>query len=520
MVFSPEFRVLPCFPGALLGWTHQYDQGMNYKKIRLRAYQILEKARSGDTTSIICDISILSLIALNLLMIMLQTIDTVAQTYQHAFWLFEVFSVIVFTFEYILRLWVSVESNNKGEPFQKRLKYAVSATAIIDLLAILPFYIAFLPINDMRFLRTLRLLRVLRIFKIGRYSNSLGTMVRVFKRKKDDLLISLAMVGISLIVVSTIMFHIENSAQPEAFSNIFQSLWWGIITVTGVGYGDTVPITIAGRVLGAAIAVLGILTIALPIGILGSAYVEDMENRSKGRIRAIRSVGHTIICGFNRNTRKIAEDLEPFNDENKIIIVTMQPNPEIPGVIYVNADWSDFDVLEQINISQASVCVIVAEDFGEHAMESNSGIVDMRGIFTLYKIKLKYPNVHTITEIINPDKLEMVRSNIRADEIILKETIDGNLVANCIKVPNVSSMIYELVNREGKTIGETSLRELGLPDPSTYGDVIRHGIDTDITFIGHISDRTSRSQLSPRKTTVVEVDDRLIYVTDNPERTA
>ena len=82
--------------------------------------------------------------------------------------------------------------------------------------------------------------RVLRIFKIGRYSNSLGTMVRVFKRKKDDLLISLAMVGISLVVVSTLMFHIENGAQPEAFSNIFESLWWGIITVTGVGYGELV----------------------------------------------------------------------------------------------------------------------------------------------------------------------------------------------------------------------------------------------------------------------------------------
>ena len=250
---------------------------MDYRRIRRRAHQILEKARPGDTASSVCDAFILSLIALNILVIMLETVPNLHNRFGREFAVFELVSVIIFSIEYALRLWVSVESEFRGSPLRKRLRYTFSLTALIDLAAILPFYLAILPI-DMRFLRAVRLMRIFRVFKIGRYSNSIGTMVRVFRKKRDDLLVTLAVILILLIVVATTMFHIENAAQPDVFANIFQAMWWGIVTVTGVGYGDMYPVTLAGKVLGGLIALLGIVTIALPIGILGAAYVEALDS--------------------------------------------------------------------------------------------------------------------------------------------------------------------------------------------------------------------------------------------------
>lgn len=486
---------------------------MKLRNIRTRAYQILEKAKPGDTASFACDLFILILISMNILSIMLETVESLDK-YLHGFYIiFNLVSVIFFTVEYILRIWVSAESEVTGSSFQKRIKYVFSLMAVVDLLAILPFYLAILPI-DMRFLRALRIMRIMRIFKIGRYSNSLGTMVRVFKKKRDDLIITLFLILILLITFSNVMFFIENSAQPDVFTNVFQAMWWGIVTVTGVGYGDMYPITAAGKFLGGFIAILGIVIIALPIGILGSAYVEDSENRRKGKIKLIRTSNHVIICGYNPITKNVAEDVMAEKDDAKVIIVTQKPNPEIPGVVYVNADWTDINVLKHLSIEHVIACVIVAEDFSGYRGSDDTDIIDMRTIFTLYKIKLNYPNVHTVAEVINPDRIEMVKSNIKGDEIILKNIIDGNIVANCVRIPKISFLLYEIINLEGKIIRETTVNKLGLHDNCPYSEVIKYGIENEITFLGYVRGEENSSQLSPSKNAIVKTSDRLIYITD------
>ena len=486
---------------------------MKYKNLRIRAYQILEKAKPGDTASFVCDMFILTLITLNILSIMYETVDSIENKLHVFFRLFNLISVIIFTIEYFFRIWVSVESEVTGTSFVKRVKYIFSAMAIVDLMAIVPFYLAFLPV-DMRFLRALRLLRILRIFKIGRYSNSLGTMGRIFKKKKDDLLITFFLILIMLIVFSNLMYFIENSAQPDVFSNVFQAMWWGIVTVTGVGYGDMYPITTLGKFLGGFIAILGIVTIALPIGILGAAYVEDMENKGKGKILHIHSSDHIIICGYNRITKNVLKDLISESKDAKIIIVTQKPNPDIPGIIYVNADWTDIEVLKHLSIEHAAACVIMAEGYSGISEETDIDIIDMRTIFTLYKIKLNYPNVHTVVEVINTNHIEMVKSNIKGDEIILKEIIDGNLIANCVKMPGISHLLYEIINMEGKVIRETNVNKLGLPENCPYKEVIKYGIDNEITFIGYIRGEENISQLSPGKNAIIRKTDRLIYIAD------
>ena len=122
--------------------------------------------------------------------------------------------------------------------------------ALIDLIAILPFYIPKITLLDLRFVRALRLFRIFRLFKIGRYSNALKIFHRAIRSKKEELLITLFAGGILLIIASSLIYFVENKSQPELFSSIPASMWWGVITLTTVGYGDIFPITVIGKILG------------------------------------------------------------------------------------------------------------------------------------------------------------------------------------------------------------------------------------------------------------------------------
>lgn len=486
--------------------------------LRRRAYQVLERAQPGDTLSKVVDLAILALIVLNILALMLETIPALAEHWGRFFELFNTVSVIIFTVEYLLRIWASAEADTPGSSFVRRLKYIFSIMAIIDMAAILPFYLELLSREflaiDMLFLRSVRLMRVLRIFKIGRYSNALGTMARVFRKKRDDLLVALLVIAILLVFFANLMYHIESTAQPGVFTNAFQAMWWGIVTVTGVGYGDIYPVTIAGKIFGGAIAILGVVTVAIPIGILGSAYVEDAASKRLGRIKSIRTSDHIVVCGLNRITASVIADLLSTTDTSRIVLVTQQPNPEIAGVVYVNADWTDINVLRRLSIDRARSCIIMSESFRGPQEEVDQDMIDMRSLFTLYKVKQEFPDLHTVVEVNEPARLEMVRANLLADEIVLKEVIDGHLAASCIKIPGVSRLIYELINLQGKVIHETTPHRLGLDDGSTYADVVRHGIEHDRNYIGLITGAGAEPKLSPSGSTVVQRDDRLIYIAD------
>lgn len=160
-----------------------------------------------------------------------------------------------------------------------RLKFMLTPLALVDLFAILPFYLPILIPLDLRFLRVLRLIRIFRLFKLGRYSDALKLMGRVIKAKKAELFITLFIVFILLILSSSILYYVENETQPEVFSSIPSAMWWGISALTSVGYGDAYPMTPLGKFLGAIISLLGIGLIAMPTGILGAGFVEEIRKK-------------------------------------------------------------------------------------------------------------------------------------------------------------------------------------------------------------------------------------------------
>ena len=161
------------------------------------------------------------------------------------------------------------------------LKYLVSPMAIIDLLAILPFYLPMFVLVDLRFLRMFRISRLLRIFKLNRYTEALSLILDVVKAKKDELLAALFVMGFMIMISSTMIYYFETDVQPDVFPNIIASFWWSIATLTSVGYGDIYPITTMGKIFAGIIAILGIGLVALPTGIISSGFIAAVSKKEK-----------------------------------------------------------------------------------------------------------------------------------------------------------------------------------------------------------------------------------------------
>jgi voltage-gated potassium channel len=250
-------------------------------RLRKWAYELLEPNVSGTPASRAIELLLIVLIFLNIIAIILESVHEINAEYHEFFASLETFSVVIFTIEYVLRVWTSVE-NPKYE--HSKRKYIFSAMAVIDLLSILPFYLdlvfGYLP-NGLLFLRFVRLFRLFRLLKIARYLKALNIMQAVIRERKEQILVSIMFILFLLVIVSTVMFYVENEAQPDHFSSIPATMWWGIATLTTVGYGDMIPVTGIGKVLGGAIAILGIGLFALPAGIFSSGLTEYMRSGKK-----------------------------------------------------------------------------------------------------------------------------------------------------------------------------------------------------------------------------------------------
>lgn len=247
---------------------------------RRRIHEIIEEAKPGDRASRWFDGFLFALILLNVAAVILETVGALYRQYHGWFDALELFTVAVFTVEYVVRLWVATADPRYRRPVLGRLRYAFTPMALIDLLAILPFWLMVANV-DARIIRLVRVLRVLRIAKLSRYSTAIQTLGRVFVAKRGELLVTFVLMLVLLLIASSFMYYAEHDAQPEAFSSIPAAMWWAVATLTTVGYGDIYPITALGKMFGAVIAVLGIGLFALPTGVLGAAFMEEIERAKR-----------------------------------------------------------------------------------------------------------------------------------------------------------------------------------------------------------------------------------------------
>ena len=260
-----------------------------YKKIKRRVFEIIEKADTGDTTSRIFDIFILALIIVNVLSVFLETF-AISEEARAVLYEIEVFSVAIFSVEYLLRVWTADLLYEDMPPLRARLKYIFSFMALIDLFAILPFYIPLVITVDLRILRMLRLVRLLRAFKANRYTKSLHKVIGVIREKSAELASAVFMLFVLMLISSVLIYYIESPVQPDVYTNALSGLWWSIAIFTSVWLGDIYPVTVAGRILCELMAVLGVAIIAVPTCIISSGFVENSDEADDEKLRILKEM--------------------------------------------------------------------------------------------------------------------------------------------------------------------------------------------------------------------------------------
>lgn len=279
-------------------------------KARKRIWEILESDPGGrDSFSRYVDVFLVVLILLNVAAIIVESIESISADFHSAFATFETVSVLIFSIEYLLRIWSSVErpdTNSERSPFRLRLRFVTSPMAIVDLVAILPFFLQILlPGIDLRFVRVIRMVR---IFKLTRYSDAMTILLQVLTQERKSFGAALFILTIVTLIASCGIYVFEHTVQPVAFASIPAAMWWAVATLTTVGYGDVIPITAAGKFFGGIISVVGIGMVAMPTGILASAFTDLIRQRERQyEVELLKAMEDGVVTS---NERKALQDLK------------------------------------------------------------------------------------------------------------------------------------------------------------------------------------------------------------------
>ncbi len=242
-----------------------------------RKIYLLIETSCGSRSSKIFDSLIMVMIVLSVIEIIIESFSGFESNYHQYLVDFEVAAITIFTLEYLLRIYVADLTYPDVSPLRARLRFMSSSYGIIDLVAILPAFLPLLLLVDLRFLRLIRLIRLLTLFKLNRYTSSLRLIGQVVKERLPELGISLFIIMVITLITAILIHYAENEAQPDKFPNVIASLWWSIITLTTVGYGDIYPITHFGKLIASTTSILSIGFLALPAGIISSGFIEKIQ---------------------------------------------------------------------------------------------------------------------------------------------------------------------------------------------------------------------------------------------------
>jgi voltage-gated potassium channel len=255
-----------------------YKHGRRRLELRRRTYELLEHGPGSDRASLIIDRFLVLLIITNLAVVILESVPSLLASYRFEFTIVELFSLVVFSVEYFLRIWAAPEHapHPKLSPARARWKFITSPVGMIDLFAVLPFWFAFAVPED---LRVFLVFRIVRFFKLARYSPGMRSLLDVLAAERRALIACLVIFFGATLFSAAMMHLAERHIQPDKLGTLPDAIWWAVVTLGTVGYGDVVPVTVVGKAIAGITILVAIVMIALPVGIIATAFAEEIHRR-------------------------------------------------------------------------------------------------------------------------------------------------------------------------------------------------------------------------------------------------
>ncbi|MBO4484955.1 MAG: ion transporter [Lachnospiraceae bacterium] len=367
---------------------------------RKRIFHIIQIGTNDDIISRAFDIFIVCAIFLNLFVVLFDTFD-VAKDYKTAVNIIEWSTVIIFTIEYILRLWTADFLYPKRSFWGARLAFIFSFFGLVDLLAILPSYLPLIfPAGAVAF-RMFRVIRIFRLFKVNAKSDAFNVIVDVLKDKRKQLFSSIIMILILMVAASLCMYSLENRAQPDIFKNAFSGIWWSASTILTIGYGDIAPITSGGKIMAMVISFLGVGLVAIPTGIISAGFVEQYQRA--------RHVGDTAEEQKIRFVTSVVGAKHPY--VGKLVRDIAFPPQLLLVVVLRKKDAGEEEIVPDggLQIMMNDVLVFAAQNFDDTRK------IDLREV----KIKEEHPWVGKMIRDLDISRLELIVSIERRGKTVI-----------------------------------------------------------------------------------------------------
>lgn len=419
--------------------------------------------------------------------------------------------LIIFVIEYLARFYICSnfrkDYKEKGVSFavKQKIEWMLRWSSIIDFLAILPAIYYFKTFRILKYLRLLRIIRLFKAFKIIRDIHKLVIILRGMREENRVFYIFFTATVILLLTTSFGLYISENPYGDQEFSSYTDTLLYSLKTIELM---DDTPTTGIGKILSGLLLVSNMAIFGFFISITINKIKRVMDTLTSGKIQKLNLTDHTIICGYTKSSQNVIEDLlKDKKNHNNVVLVTTKKVEDISGVIYVNADYTEYKTLEKVNINKAKNAIVFAES-GEHDTIRD---IDLRTVMTIFHIEKNAPHVHTIAEINDEQNAEIIQDKINGDEIIYKELIDAKIIGSCIKNPNISALFYALFENRGECIQNTTLTDLKITTPVDVKKIKHLFIEQDKTFLG-IIDKYNKAYLSPPNTMMISSNCQLIYI--------
>ncbi len=435
---------------------------------------------------------------------------------------YEEASLWFFFVEYIARLWVISDFSKDFENallereylrgFKKyvfafydalkpKLRWMITPYAIIDLLSILPI---------IRPLRAFRILRVLRILKVIRYGGAIKSFLFAVKEQGYLFLFIFFTLATWVVLLSMLVYIFEYHAGNKTFESMWHAVYWGIVTISTVGYGDITPISPEGRLITSIMISGGIVLMAVLSGAFSAALVSRLMTLKEGALKMENLENHIVICGWNETAEEIVKEIMSMKIEKEkpVVIVTNVPKTEMGielprDILYKRGDFIHENILMEVGIEKAEHVVIVAER-EEDLSERN---IDARTALAAMLIKTLNPKVHLYVEVLLDEDADIFKRRMKVQEVIIHGQILGKIMFSSILNPGATSLIKAFVDKE-KGIKKIKIKELGKFE--NFGELLR--IAREYGYLPVAVERRRKIHLNPKDDFKLEETDYVFFI--------